>query len=295
MALKLADVIGKTVFDIILDASQPAPANPPKIISAEEGSKLKSTGTGKTGVFYRGDSRPPSEIFASGFQPQSGNTNLQHHLEFKGDSAFVSLSRSPESAQNYASGRSANNSQKGYIHVIAPKDVPEGHWIPGIYSPDKNPEVKRNQEFAVKGSVPGSSVSHAYEVTRDNPSARSSKIRNEGYSLRSAGRCVLQRKRAVVCDPAGWAEEPKKTPPKQTGPGEDDGKGKGKGEGEGKSGITGQKTTERQVPAFPHRAGPRIYSPPCRGHPVWRNHRLRYSTSFQARALGNHGKALDRL
>ncbi|KID87026.1 Transcription elongation factor A [Metarhizium guizhouense ARSEF 977] len=102
-------------------------------------------------------------------------------------------------------------------------------------------------------------ISHAYKVTRDNRSARASKIRSKEYSLQSAGQCVLQRKRAGVCDPAGWSEEPKKTPPEQTGPGEDDGKGKGKGKGKG--GITGQKITESKFLQFVAELDPELIRP----------------------------------
>ncbi|KHN93899.1 uncharacterized protein MAM_08259 [Metarhizium album ARSEF 1941] len=47
------------------------PAKPPvaeshPVISAREASRIKSPDCGKSGVFFRGDSRPPWEIFASG-------------------------------------------------------------------------------------------------------------------------------------------------------------------------------------------------------------------------------------
>ncbi|KID77427.1 Transcription elongation factor A, partial [Metarhizium brunneum ARSEF 3297] len=100
-------------------------------------------------------------------------------------------------------------------------------------------------------------ISRAYKGTQDNRSARSSKIRNKEYSLKSAGQCVLQRKRAGVCDPAGWSEEPKKTPPKQTGPGEDDGKERGKGKGA----ITGQKITESKFLQFLAELDPEFIRP----------------------------------
>ncbi|EXV00706.1 hypothetical protein X797_006114 [Metarhizium robertsii] len=75
--------------------------------------------------------------------------------------------------------------------------------------------------------------------------------------IRSAGRCVLQRERAGVCDPAGWSEEPKKTPSEQTGPGEDDGKEKGKGKG----GITGQKIIESKFLQFLAELDPEFIRP----------------------------------
>lgn len=221
-------IVGKTVFDIVLDTDEEvakrnvasarnfferqAPDNKLPIISAEEASRKPAPGGGKSGVFYRGDSRPPSQIFKEGFKPQGLDDNLRNHLAFAGDSAFVSLSRSPESAERYAFGRAADKAQTGYIYVLAPKDVPDGYWIPGIYPPDKNPAVGINQEFAATNAVPGSSISHAYEVTRDNPSSRSKKVKNENYSLKSSPRCSIQKR--STCDPAKFVEqeEPKKKP-----------------------------------------------------------------------------------
>lgn len=221
------DIIGKTVFEIIPDDkasfednsisrrdvfSRQAPGNP-ALRSAEEVSKIKAPGTSKSGVFYRGDSRPPEEIFKSGFKPQGDNTKLQDHLDFKANSGLVSVSRSREATYRYMFGR--DNSPKGYVYVIAAKDMPDGYWVPGIYPPEKNPDVSRNQEFAVKGTIPGTSISHAYEVTEANPTDKARKIKNDAYSLRSASKCtILKRRAGGSCDPAGWVDieqnEPKK-------------------------------------------------------------------------------------
>ncbi|EFY97237.1 hypothetical protein MAA_07254 [Metarhizium robertsii ARSEF 23] len=68
---------------------------------------------------------------------------------------------------------------------------------------------------------------------------------------------IIRRERAGVCDPAGWSEEPKKTPSEQTGPGEDDGKEKGKGKG----GITGQKIIESKFLQFLAELDPEFIRP----------------------------------
>ncbi|KAM3447261.1 hypothetical protein MY5147_010026 [Beauveria neobassiana] len=123
------------------------PPLPPKTVTAEVASKMKSPGGGKDGLFYRGDSRPPAVVFAEGFSPQGSNQNLQNHLSFAGNSGLVSVTRSPQPAES-------------------------------IYPLEKNPAVTHNQEFAVISKVPKSSISHAYEVTSDQPSASSTKIKN---------------------------------------------------------------------------------------------------------------------
>ncbi|KAG8409564.1 hypothetical protein J3459_017390 [Metarhizium acridum] len=134
-------------------------------MSAEKVAKITAPGTSKLGIFYRGNSRPPEEIFI------------------------------------------ADKNTKGYVFVIAAKDIPDDYWVPGTYPLEKNHAVSCNQEFAVQGAVPGTSISHAYEVTKDNPADKSRKIKNEEYSLRSASKCTILKSRAGgSCDPAGWAD-----------------------------------------------------------------------------------------
>ncbi|KAM0742715.1 hypothetical protein ACQRIT_002892 [Beauveria bassiana] len=183
---------------------------PPKTVTAEVASKMKSPGGGKDGLLYRGDSRPPSVIFAQGFEPQGNNKDLQNHLNFGGKSGLVSVSRSPEAAESYAFGRSGEKKTKGYIYVINPVDVPEGYWVPGIYPPEKNPAVGRNREFAVVDKIPGSSISHAYEVTSDKPNSRGTKIKNDNYALKKSPPCFGFLGKRATCDAAKYKPEPTK-------------------------------------------------------------------------------------
>ncbi|KID64677.1 uncharacterized protein G6M90_00g111960 [Metarhizium brunneum] len=171
----------------------------PSTMSADGASQIKVSG-GKQGVLYHGDSRPPAEVFKSGFTPQGGDTNLQHHLSFTGNSAFTSVTRSPQSAERYAFGWTGAQKHKGYIYVIAPKDVPRGYWVPGIYPSDR--VVINNQEFAVQGAVTGSSIVHAYEVPKRNPSDRSVTIKNENYVLKKSPGCLGLKSKPALCDPA---------------------------------------------------------------------------------------------
>ncbi|EGX89650.1 hypothetical protein CCM_07902 [Cordyceps militaris CM01] len=202
------------IFEILSDyttmpeiqplASRQSPPSDPSTVTAEVASKMKAPGGGEKGVFYRGDSRPPSVIFSEGFGPQGSDKSLRNHLSFVGNSGLVSLSRSPETAESYAFGRSGEKLQTGYVYVIAPKDLPDGYWVPGIYAPEKNPAVARNQEFAVAGSVPASSISHAYEVKIDNPSARGTKIKNHDYALKKSPSSFGFGVKRALCDPAKY-------------------------------------------------------------------------------------------
>ncbi|OAA56388.1 hypothetical protein ISF_07456 [Cordyceps fumosorosea ARSEF 2679] len=191
-----------TVLPDKVTARQAPPANP-QTTTADAASKIKAPGGGEKGVFYRGDSRPPSVIFAEGFAPQGNNPSLRDHLGFAGNSGLVSLTRDPSRAEHYAFGRTGAKTEKGYVYVVSTKDVPDGFWVPGLYNPAKDPAIARNQEFAVAGSVPASSISHAYEITSQNPTARNIKVKNEDYVLKKSPSCFSFGKRAV-CDPAKY-------------------------------------------------------------------------------------------
>ncbi|KAK2590429.1 hypothetical protein QQS21_011890 [Conoideocrella luteorostrata] len=119
-------------------------------------------------------------------------------------------------AQSFALGRSMDNNEKGYIYVIAPKDVPRGYWVQDSYPSETNHAAIFLQEFVVPQHIPGSSISHAYEVNKGNLKDRSRKIRNENYSLKWASRCAIMRKRGE-CDPAGWVVEAKPEEPHGVG------------------------------------------------------------------------------
>ncbi|KAM3438363.1 hypothetical protein NHJ13734_004236 [Beauveria thailandica] len=205
------DLLNNT-FDTNLHAPvESLRARAPRVVTAEAASKMKAPGHGAQGVFFRGDSRPPSLIFATGFQPLGNDPSLINHLSFAGNSGLVSLTRNPHTAEQYAFGRTGGKTEKGYIYVISYKNVPDGYWLPGIYPPEKNPAVHRNQEFAVLGAVHAESISHAYEITRAKPSSRTTKIRNEDYILKKSSSCFFS-KRAILCDPAKYPEKASKGP-----------------------------------------------------------------------------------
>lgn len=116
------------------------------------------------GFFFRGDNRAPSTpgtgIFTTGFRPQGTNADLTAHLSLRGDSAYVSTSRSDISAEQYVYGRSAAHASDGYLYVISPDTLPDGYWIPGLYPND--PAVRNNQEFAVYGTIQPADIAGAF-------------------------------------------------------------------------------------------------------------------------------------
>ena len=64
---------------------------------------LPSRAYAKVSVVYRFDTRPPSEIFSSGFAPRGGDTNLiRHALAWTEESAFIATTASLEAAENFA-------------------------------------------------------------------------------------------------------------------------------------------------------------------------------------------------
>jgi hypothetical protein len=122
------------------------------------------------GFFFRGDSRRPESadgqgIFDIGFQPQGNNPSLIAHLSFRGDSGYVATSRSDIAAQRYMFGRTGSGNSEGYLYVIAPDQLPNGYWIPGLYPND--PAVRANQEFAVYSGVPANNIAGAFHYAID--------------------------------------------------------------------------------------------------------------------------------
>ncbi|KAM3483227.1 hypothetical protein MY8738_003422 [Beauveria namnaoensis] len=128
----------------------------PPLTTAKDASMMETSTTNRKGVFYRGDTRPPSVIFKEGFQPKGTDTVLDHHFRYSGESGFVSISRSRNVARSYTTGHFSFSPKGGYVYVIAHNNVPDGYWLPGIYRKDGN--VKMKNEFVVKGKIPPSSA-----------------------------------------------------------------------------------------------------------------------------------------
>ncbi|KJZ72512.1 hypothetical protein HIM_08036 [Hirsutella minnesotensis 3608] len=153
---------------------------------ADASKKVVPDGTA-AGFFFRGDSRPYTEVFQTGFTPQGNDMNLQHHLSFAGNSGYVPTSRSRPAASRYVYGRSGGQTDVGYLYVIAPMaNVPEGYWVPEIFSRD--PAVQGNQEFAVAGAIPASAIAGVYVFRNGDRGAPREWIPNDNYAGRDSNR-----------------------------------------------------------------------------------------------------------
>lgn len=122
------------------------------------------------GFFFRGDNRTPTGadgtgVFDTGFVPQGTNPDLNRHLSFAGNSAYVSTSRSDIAAQSYMFGRTGMRTRQGFLYVIAPDDLPDGYWIPGIYR--RAPAVRANHEYAVFGHIDRRHIAGAFHYSDD--------------------------------------------------------------------------------------------------------------------------------
>ncbi|KAK2589576.1 hypothetical protein QQS21_012745 [Conoideocrella luteorostrata] len=140
------------------------------------------------GVFYRGDTRPPSEVFAHGFSPQGTDADLHHHLNFAGNSRYVSLTLSAATAERYSRGRTGSKTDVGYVYMITPQNVPNGYFIPDIFN---EPAVLRNFEFAAAGDIPASSIVGCYKVYKDGKT--SAWIRNKRFIAPKSNCNVMKR------------------------------------------------------------------------------------------------------
>ncbi|KAM0744532.1 hypothetical protein ACQRIT_001021 [Beauveria bassiana] len=116
----------------------------PPLTTAKDASMMETSTTNRKGVFYRGDTRPPSVIFKEGFQPKGTDTVLDHHFRYSGESGFVSVSRSRNVARSYTTGHFSFSPKGGYVYVIAHNNVPDGYWLPGIYRKDGNVKMKND-------------------------------------------------------------------------------------------------------------------------------------------------------
>ncbi|XP_044719860.1 pertussis toxin, subunit 1 domain-containing protein [Hirsutella rhossiliensis] len=167
----------------------------------------------KKGVFYRGDNRPPSEIFKKGFTTQGSNMNLITHLSFGGESGYVSVSRSRDAAARYAFGRTEAKTETGYIYYLAPHNMPDGYWIPEMY---KDNAVHANQEFAAAASIPPETIQGVRVIHKAKPLKEVKWIDNPKFAFKGAV-CNI-RKRSLCIPPATEDEHINSKPPSEEGP-----------------------------------------------------------------------------
>ncbi|POR35632.1 Uncharacterized protein TPAR_04178 [Tolypocladium paradoxum] len=217
-------LIGKTILEIISNDAAPAseanstapynhverrgrPDSQYQAMPASEAAVMTPKGSGKKGIFFRGDSQPPEQIFKHGFQPRGSDMNLKNHLSHRGKSGYVSISRSRAAAEGYAFGRTGEKQKLGYIYVVSPKGVPEGYWLPAMFS--KDGAVKWNREFAAAGAIPATSIYGAYEVDAGKPGEKGRWVENEKYPGKKLSCSIQKRNEAFKLG----KEEPKKKVP----------------------------------------------------------------------------------
>lgn len=224
-------------------------------MTAEEAAQEKTKS--KKGVMWRGDSRDPKEVFATGFQAQGTNRNLESHLRFEPEdvkltkeqkSGFISLTRNEPQARKYAFGRSGNEPKPsiGYVYELTPDKIPDGFYIPKIYNPKLDGGVNFNREFAVDGPIPGESIRGAYEISFDDPKYKKY-IPNKGYVGKDKDTCIISKKRGLCT--AVSATDPPFDDPEAAKKGAKPGEQPKTGEQPKKKPKLGEQPNERPRPA----------------------------------------------
>lgn len=137
----------------------------------------------KQSKLYRGDSRPPEEIFKSGFIAQGENPDPTAHLSFRGDSAFIATTKIKSQAATYAFGRSEQRIETGYLYKIKGLGMDTKTFdVEGRYP--NEPAVKRNKEVLVLQQVAPQHIAGAYKVkgNRFTPSVGRKLIKNPYFN-----------------------------------------------------------------------------------------------------------------
>jgi RHS repeat-associated protein len=94
---------------------------------------------------FRGDSRPPEEIFNTGFQPRGSNTDLYEYAVSNAPSTYVSTSKSSDIAAGFATN---NGTRNGYVYTV---QAPEGIDVNKILG-SKSP-YPLEQEIVFNGGI----------------------------------------------------------------------------------------------------------------------------------------------
>lgn len=117
---------------------------------------------------YRGDTRPPNEIFQIGLQPWNPNGTLTLHEHVYGfneitgesasiyDSQWVSTSYHASSAKSFAN----KNFEGGYVYVVRPRNGVDVNTALGGNSPE--------DEFVVLGGIQVEDILGAKQVNLDD-------------------------------------------------------------------------------------------------------------------------------
>ncbi|KZZ92553.1 hypothetical protein AAL_06179 [Moelleriella libera RCEF 2490] len=115
----------------------------------------------KKGYLYRGDNRPETKIFYEGFTAKGTVMDLNVQLSHGADTGFISITRSLKTATDqYSHGRTGSKTEIGYVYILDPDLVPDGHYIPNI---KKGAAVALNAELAVGAKIPPEAIIGVYK------------------------------------------------------------------------------------------------------------------------------------
>lgn len=118
------------------------------------------------GPLFRGDRRPPSEIFTEGLKPKGGTDDLAKYVKEHVDSIFVGTSKSQAVARgNYFSG-----GYGGYVYDIDASML-KGRGIDVNRTLGKH-DMEHELEVAFPGGIPREAISGARQVLSDGSLGR---------------------------------------------------------------------------------------------------------------------------
>ncbi|MEV6430872.1 hypothetical protein [Nocardia sp. NPDC051463] len=100
---------------------------------------------------YRGDQRPPHEVFLHGFEPRGTNEDFDDHLVGDSTSNYVSTSTDAAHANDHT-----GVDERGYVYII--EDAPGGIDVNLWYASKDQPVAADELEIAFKGGVPANKI-----------------------------------------------------------------------------------------------------------------------------------------
>ena len=149
-ATPLADAVNASDGAVVYDA--PAPSGIEESGTIGENTVTNVSGNLPVEITYRGDARPPDEIFKTGFQPKGANTDLVKYTSYNTPSVYVSTSKSADVATQFAG-------KGNYVYIVHPQNGIDVNKVLGGSSPFPD-EV----EIAVPGGIGTQNIVGARQV-----------------------------------------------------------------------------------------------------------------------------------
>jgi hypothetical protein len=153
----------------------PPAKKPPAVVKGWK-DYAASQGLDSSKVVFRGDGRPPTTIFAEGFQPKGTATDLLDYAAKNSPSNFVGTSKFESTGKQFAK-EAAQDEGAGYMYVVAPNaDGIDVNQTLGAASP-----YPHENEIAFPGGLPSSEILGAQQIGTDG-STIGPFISNPGFS-----------------------------------------------------------------------------------------------------------------